>query len=127
MDGGNSYGQRQTMVADRAGDFMATHASDSQDTRLALLEQAIGHISDTLLRFEKRFDKIDDRFDRIDSKFEKFETKYDVKVTDLDNKIDVKSDEINTKIDSSLRWIMGTLATVTFSAISIIAHLLHLF
>ncbi len=29
------------------------------DTRLALLEQSIGHINETLLRFEKRFDNLD--------------------------------------------------------------------
>ena len=30
----------------------------SEDTRLALLEQSIGHINETLMRFEKRFDQV---------------------------------------------------------------------
>lgn len=31
----------------------------SIDTRVALLEQSIGHINETLIRFEKCFDKIE--------------------------------------------------------------------
>lgn len=38
----------------------------SDEVRLALLEQSINNINDTLIRFEKRFDKIDERFDKID-------------------------------------------------------------
>ena len=33
--------------------------SDSPDTRIALLQQAIEHINETLVRFEKRFDNIE--------------------------------------------------------------------
>jgi hypothetical protein len=40
----------------------------SDDVRLALLEQAVININDTLVRFEKRFDKIDERFDKIDQR-----------------------------------------------------------
>jgi len=43
----------------------------SDDVRLALLEQAISNINNTLIRFEKRFDQIDAQFDKIDDKFEK--------------------------------------------------------
>lgn len=39
----------------------------SDDVRLALLEQSINNINNTLLRFEKRFDQIDSRFDRNES------------------------------------------------------------
>lgn len=31
----------------------------SEDTRIALLEQSINHINETLIRFEKRFDTLD--------------------------------------------------------------------
>lgn len=31
----------------------------SIDTRVALLEQSINNINDTMVRFEKRFDKVD--------------------------------------------------------------------
>ncbi len=37
----------------------------SDDVRLALLEQSINNINDTLIRFEKRFDHIGGRFDQL--------------------------------------------------------------
>ena len=37
----------------------------SDDVRLALLEQSVNNINDTLVRFEKRFDRIDDQFEAI--------------------------------------------------------------
>lgn len=37
--------------------------SYSDDVRLALLEQAINNINNTLVRFEKRFDQIDAKID----------------------------------------------------------------
>ncbi len=40
------------------------------DTRVALLEMSISHINDTLIRFEKRFDKIDEKLDKLDSKLD---------------------------------------------------------
>jgi hypothetical protein len=39
----------------------------SDDVRLALLEQSITNINDTLVRFEKRFDNIDEQFKNIRS------------------------------------------------------------
>lgn len=60
----------------------------SDDTRLALLEQSINNINDTLVRFEKRFDHIDKQFDRIDDKFEK----------------------LDTKIDSNQKWAIGLIS-----------------
>lgn len=35
----------------------------SDDVRLALLEQSINNINDTLIRFEKRFDELDTKID----------------------------------------------------------------
>jgi hypothetical protein len=37
--------------------------SYSDDVRLALLEQSINNINDTLVRFEKRFDQLDSKVD----------------------------------------------------------------
>ncbi len=39
------------------------------ETRVALLEQSIGHINDTLIRIEKRFDKIDIQFNDVRKEF----------------------------------------------------------
>lgn len=44
--------------------------SYSDDVRLALLEQSITNINDTLVRFEKRFDQIDAKFDKLDTKID---------------------------------------------------------
>jgi len=50
---------------------------NNAETRIALLEQSIGHINETLIRMEKKidgkFDKIDERFDSIDSRMGKIE------------------------------------------------------
>jgi hypothetical protein len=43
-----------------------TDYPNSTDTRVALLEMSISHINETLIRFEKKIDKIDDK---IDSRF----------------------------------------------------------
>lgn len=47
---------------------MKAHKNDdTQETRIALLEQSICHINETLIRFEKRFDKIDEKFEKIEN------------------------------------------------------------
>jgi hypothetical protein len=45
--------------------------SYSDDVRLALLEQSIVNINDTLVRFEKRFDQIDSKIDDMRSHFDR--------------------------------------------------------
>lgn len=45
--------------------------SYSDDVRLALLEQSINNINDTLVRFEKRFDKIDTNISDMRSHFDR--------------------------------------------------------
>jgi len=43
----------------------------SDDVRLALLEQSIVNINDTLVRFEKRFDQIDSQISDMRSHFDR--------------------------------------------------------
>ena len=38
---------------------MKIRKQDTNDVRLALLEQSINNINETMIRFEKKFDKID--------------------------------------------------------------------
>jgi uncharacterized coiled-coil protein SlyX len=40
----------------------------TEDTRLALLEQSINHINETLKRMEKRFDLMDQKFESLNNK-----------------------------------------------------------
>lgn len=75
---------------------------DSDSTRLALLEQSIGYIGETLLRLDKRFDSIDSRFDSVDHRFDKVETKIE--------KLDSKIEETRRQAWSKFRWVMGTIA-----------------
>ncbi len=57
----------------------------SEETRISLLELSIQHINETLLRLEKRFDKIDSKFDKVDSRLE----------------------SIDNKIDSNFKWLLS--------------------
>lgn len=44
-------------------------SKNSQETRIALLEQSNSYIQETLTRIEKRFESTDKRFDKIDDQF----------------------------------------------------------
>lgn len=79
-----------------------------QEIRVALLEQSIGHINDTLIRIEKRFDRLEifvsDRFDRVDKKFDG---------------IDGKVETLREKMDSTTKWLIGMGISILFSAASV--------
>lgn len=76
------------------------------EVRVALLEQSIGHINETLVRFEKRFDAIEARFDKVDAKFDK---------------VDAKFDKLDAKIDKHFYWTISALC----SMFAIMAHGFH--
>ena len=112
----------------REGDHM------KDDTRLALLEQSIGHINETLLRMDKRFDSLeknlDYRFERIDKRFDKIDEKFE-RVDERFNKIDEKFERTHDEIKeirhqswSQFKWIMGAILTLfgSFIAAMIKAH-----
>lgn len=83
------------MKSHKLGEYM------KDDTRLALLEQSIGHINETMLRMEKRFDKVDKQFDEVDKRFDKVDKQFD--------KLDEKIEGVRTLSWSHFRWIMGTI------------------
>lgn len=58
----------------------------STDTKVALIEQSVLHINQSLERMEKRFDSLDSKFNRIEE-----------------------------KIDSSNRWLLTLGVSVIFS------------
>jgi hypothetical protein len=68
-----------------------------EDTRIALLEQSIGHINETMLRMEKRFD-------RSDQKLGDLEKKLETKIHRIEDKIN----SVDEKIGNHFKWIMGT-------------------
>ncbi len=77
--------------------------SMKENTRVALLEQAITHINQSLIRIEKRFDSVDARFDKVDSKL----------------------DRLDSKIDSTLKWMLGVYFAGFGALFGMIAHLQH--
>ncbi len=74
----------------------------SQETRVALLEQSIGHINQTLIRIEKRFDSIE-------------------------NKIDYNFNMLNNKIDSNFKWLLTIYLGGYASLFAMLAHPAHWF
>lgn len=74
---------------------------NSQETRIALLEQSQVHLYETLLRIEKRFDQIDEKFTKIDDKFDKVNERFD---------------KLYEKLDSNNKWLIGLAVSVLFSA-----------
>lgn len=68
------------------------------NTRVALVEQSIGHISQTLIRIETRLDKMDSRFDKLD-----------------------------VKVDSNLKWILGVYFAGFGALFGMLAHIQHWF
>ncbi len=77
----------------------------TDQTRLALLEQSINNINNTLIRFEKRFDKLDVRFDRVDEQL----------------------NVIRKESNSDFKWLLTIFGGLIFSLFGIMAHSLHWF
>jgi|HubBroStandDraft_5_1064220.scaffolds.fasta_scaffold100896_5 tetrahydromethanopterin S-methyltransferase subunit G len=65
----------------------------TDDTRLALLEQSINTINNTMQNIEKRFDRLDARFDR------------------LENKVDTGFKDVNNRLWSNFLWMLGLYAS----------------
>lgn len=70
----------------------------SEDTRLALLEQSINHIDETLKRFDKRFDVMEAKMDKMDS-----------------------------RIDSNFKWTLGLMYSSIAGILVLIGHQFHWF
>ncbi len=83
----------------------------TDDTRLALLEQSIGHINETMIRIEKRFDAIDFRFDRMEKRLDSIEERVSSGFIRLDQ-----------KIDSNFQWLLGIYIGGFASLFGIVAH-----
>ena len=66
------------------------------DTRLALLEQSIGHLDSALRRFEHRFDQLDQKIEKVDM-----------------------------RIDSNFKWLLSIILAGFGSLLGIIAHAQH--
>ena len=47
------------------------HSNHSEETRLALLEQSVGHIYELLNRIENKIDKFDEKLDKLNTKVDR--------------------------------------------------------
>ncbi len=75
----------------------------SDDVRIALLEKSINIINDTLVRFEKRFDNIDNQFKVIDNEFK----------------------SIRNEMKSDFRWLVTIFGGLILGLSGIMAHGFH--
>jgi hypothetical protein len=82
----------------------------STETKVALLEQSIGHISETLIRLERKMDigleKVDKRFDLIDKKFE-----------DIEKKLE----KFDARLWSNFYWTLSTMFTLSCAGAAVLA------
>lgn len=89
---------------------------NNTDTKVALLEQSIGHINETLLRFEKRFDNIDAQFDKLERKFDdkidRLDEKLDKKVDDLETRMNSNINRVESKMDTNFKWLLTMMITL---------------
>jgi len=65
-----------------------------EDTRIALLEQSINHINETMLRIEKRFDTMDKRFDFLEAR------------------MDSGFKDVNNRLWANFFWMIGGFAGI---------------
>jgi hypothetical protein len=108
-----------------ANKFEAPMKHNNLETRVALVEQSIGHISETLIRIER---KMDNGFERIEDKFIKFERKMDDGFKKIDEKFDRLEIELKKDIKSfdsrlwtNFYWTLGTMFTLATLMCGILA------
>lgn len=82
------------------------HYRNDNEVRIAVVETTIGHINESLIRMEKRFDKIDERFDRIDGKLET---------------MDKKIEAINNRMWTNFLWLLGVMSAFSVGLLGIMA------
>ena len=99
------------MKAERLEVNMKHNGNNSHETRISLLEQSITNINETLIRFEKRFDKLDQK---IDQGFKDVNNRID----QTNNKIDQGIKDINGRMWTNFFWMLGGFAGI----LSLVAH-----
>lgn len=70
----------------------------TEETRIALLEQSIGHINETLVRLENKIDKLDGKVDKLDG-----------------------------KLDSRFIWLLTFMIAGFSASFGMLAHAMHIF
>lgn len=86
-----------------------TNYPDSVDTRVALLEQSIGHINQSLINMDSKMEK---RFDEMEKRFDK---RFDV------------IDQRFVGVYSCMKWMAGLVIGLFGGMFAIMAHGFHWF
>lgn len=94
----------------------------TDDTRLALLEQSIKNINETMLRIENRFDRLENK---VDDGFKKVNEKIDDTYKTLSSKIDDTYKTLNNRLWTNFLWIMGTYVGGFASIYTLVQYLTH--
>jgi predicted nuclease with TOPRIM domain len=81
----------------------------SHTTKIAILENKHLYINETLLRIEKRLDRIDTRFDKLEEKIESGFKDVKSDLIRLESKVDSNFVYVTDKIDSHFKWILATI------------------
>jgi flagellar capping protein FliD len=100
----------------------------NMETRIALVEQNMEHIADTLVRIDK---KIDQRFDEtgkgINARFDiisDYFNKLDNRINKMENRLDRLDNSVanfNDRIWSSFLWTLSTMLGIAFTGLSVLA------
>lgn len=93
---------------------MKIRKDDTNDVRLALLEQSINNINETMIRMEKKIDK---GFDQVDKRFDKIE----IEVKEFKKEINSKIESFNSRLWVNFYWILGTMFTLSCAGAGILA------
>jgi uncharacterized coiled-coil protein SlyX len=88
------------------------------ETRLSLLEQSINNINDTLMRFEKRFDKMDDKIEKLNR-----EIKEEIKF--LDTKFESRFDKFDSRMWQTFVWTMSGFGATIAGFVTILGVMAH--
>lgn len=92
----------------------------ANDTRIALLEQSIGHINETLVRIEKRLDDVENE---MKIGFRLADNKVEAGFKELRQEISV----VNQQAWAQFRWIMGSFGLLfAGSIVTLILKSMHL-
>jgi hypothetical protein len=102
---------------------------NSQETRIALLEQSTTHIKTSIEEIKLILNKLESKIDfnvnrldnKIDNNFEKLDNKIDNNFEKLDNKIDNIFTKLDNKIDSNFKWLLAAIVGLA----GLMAHGFH--
>ena len=93
-----------------AEEKMKIRKDDNNDVRLALLEQSINNINDTMIRFERRFDK-------LDTELKEFRQDVNSKLETFNNRLET----FNNRLWVNFYWILGTMFTLACAGAGVLA------